>query len=168
MSEKKLINIREMVRDSNGKLKDKYEVVDNRNAVWKNAHFVSDFVTADPGGANDIQLAEIEIPIGDILELYHITATSETGAKGIALATTTAVWAAPLSGVAGYNLLWAALITGTQIIADQSKEPFLIIDNSAGVTILYVNLYGINAFMDINQAGTEDLSAFMSGFIYTP
>jgi len=168
MSEERLISIREMVRNSSGKLKDKYEVVDNRNAEWKNANFVSDFVTADPGGANDVQLAEIQIPVGDILELYHITATSETGAKGIALATTTAVWAAPLSGVAGYNLLWAALITGTQVIADQSKEPFLIIDNSAGAGILYVNLYGIDAFMDTVQAITEDLSAFMSGFMYTP
>jgi len=168
MSEERLISLREMVRDSAGKLKDKYEIVDNRNAVWKTAHFESNFATADPGAAVDTKLAEIQIPIGDILELYHITATSETGAKGIALATTTAVWAAPLSGVAGYNLLWAALITGTQVIADQSIEPFVIIDNSAGVNILYVNLYGINAFMDINQAATEDLSSFMSGYLYTP
>jgi len=162
VGEQKLVKFIKMALDKNGKL------IFGRDKNWKAANKVNGFGTADPAGANDISLVEIEVEAGEILEIYHITCTSETGAKGIQIATTTAVFAAPLSGVAGYTQLWAALITGTQVIADQSKEPFLIVDNSEGSASVYLHLAGITGFMDTVQANGEDLAGFLSGYKYTP
>lgn len=160
--ENQSIKVFQMERDINGKEANK------RDAAWKVKNFTSGFGTDDPAGANDISLVEIEVEAGQILEIYHITCTSETGAKGFQIATTTATFAAPLSGVAGYSQKWAALITATQVIADQSKEPFIVVDNSGGSASIFFHLAGITGFMDTVQANTEDLAGFVSGYLYTP
>lgn len=150
--------------DKNGKIREK------QTRAQKALEFVSDFATVDPaGGGADEDLCSITIAAGNILEIYNVVCTSETGAKPFAIATTTGVaFADPLSGVAGYNLLWGALITGAQVIADKDKTPFLVIDNSGGSVPLYVWLYSPDDFMDAVHAATEDVSAFLSGYKYTP
>lgn len=157
-----VIKFLEVEHDRNGQIIEKAprskDVVD----------FISEFGTADPGGAADISLIEIEVAAGDILEIYHVIGVSETGAKPIAIATASVTFAAPLSGEADYSLKFAALITGTQIIADEGKKPFLVFDNSQGVATLFVHVIGMTGFMDTVQATTEDLAAFISGISYTP